>query len=118
MPSVSRRAGRGNRPLDGPDEAGKLARHRGDDDGRLLAASGQGAIARGEATLRLPGDIANGSWRGRDLRQLRPADPRRMAVAPGALHQDAPRPAVAGLGDAGALDPITGGALARHQTEI
>ena len=50
--------------------------------------------------------------------QLLPADARRMAIAPGALHQNAPCPTVAGLGDAAAPDPVAGGMLARHQAQL
>src|SRR5882672_6577234 len=85
------------RARDRPDEASELARDRGDGDGLELASPDQRPVAPVKAALRLPGDLANLSRRGRDLLLLVLAHPRRMLIAPGALHQHASRPPIAGL---------------------
>ncbi len=104
LPSVSSPAGSpgrnpcpGNRAIDGPDEAAQLAGDRGHGDRLALASAHQCSVAPAKATLRLPGDLTNGSRRRCHLRLLVPADPRRMLIAPRTLHQNAPRPPVAGL---------------------
>src|SRR2546427_141231 len=113
-----RRTGGDDLAIDRPDEGGELARDRGHGDGLRLASSGQRPIPRTQAGLRLPGNLANGSWRGRHLLLLLLPDPRWMLIAPRALHQNAPRPAVAGLGDGAALDRVAGRFLRWHQAEI
>src|SRR6202011_4811572 len=99
------------------DEPCKLPGDRGDDDGLELAPARERAIAGVEAALRLPGDLAHRPRRGRNLLLLLPSHPRRMPVAPRAFHQDAARPAVAGLGDRTAFDRLPGRMLRRHQAE-
>jgi len=59
--------GRVRRARDRPDEARELARDRGDGDGLQLAPSDQRPVTPVQATLRLPGDLANRARRGRDL---------------------------------------------------
>src|SRR2546425_8412982 len=90
-----RRTGGDDLAIDRPDEGGELARDRGHGDGLRLASSGQRPIPRTQAGLRLPGNLANGSWRGRH-----------MLIAPPALHPKAPRPAGGRPWDGGAPDPV------------
>src|SRR6202163_3254860 len=52
--------GVGDLAIDRPDEGGELARDRRDRDGLKLALPGQRPVARGQAALRLPGDLTNG----------------------------------------------------------
>src|SRR5205807_9206691 len=106
------RRGRADGTADSPDEACQLTRDRGDDEGRSLAALRQGTIACGQARLGLPGNVLDVSWCGGDLVELLLADARRMAVAPGALHQNASCPMIAGLGNAGTIDRLAARSLA------
>src|SRR5216684_2847440 len=115
---LGRSTGRGHLASDGPDEARELTSDRGDGDSLKLAPPDQRSVAPVQAALRLPGDLANRSRRGRDLLLLVFAHPRRMLIAPGALHQHASRPPVAGLGDGAALDRVTGRILGWYQAEI
>ncbi len=98
----------GDLAADGPDEAGEFAGDRGDGDGLELSSPGQRPVARAQPALRLPGDVADSLRRRRDLGLFVFAHPRRMLIAPGALHQDAAGAAVAGLGDRAALDGVAG----------
>src|SRR5271168_5277788 len=68
--------------------------------------------------LCLPGDLAYVARDSGDLGKLLLAEPWRMPIAPRALDENAPCPAVASLGDASALDLLAGRLLARHQAEI
>src|SRR6202040_165120 len=119
-PALLARRGTGDGDLtaDCPDEAGELARDRGHGDGLELASPDQRPVAPVEAVLRLPGDLANRTRRGRDLRLLVLAHPRRVLIAPRALHQHASRPPVASLGDRAANDRLAGRTLGWHQAEI
>src|SRR5437764_5186031 len=95
---LGRSTGRGYFASDRPDEARELTRDRGDGDGLELAPPDQRAVAPVQAALRLPGDLANRSRRGRDPLLLVFADPRWMLIVPAAFHQHTARPPVAGLG--------------------
>src|SRR5713226_3334932 len=65
-PALSgRRTGRGHLATDRPDEGRELTCDRGDGDGLGLALPDQRPVARAQAALRLPGDLANRSWRRR-----------------------------------------------------
>src|SRR5712691_1980022 len=108
----------GNFAIDGPDEAAEFARDRGHGDGLELAFPGQRPVSRTEAGLRFPGDLTNGSRCGRHLLLLLLSNPRWMLIAPGALHQNAPRSAVAALGDGSALDRLARRSFGRYQAEI
>src|SRR5256885_3734905 len=98
--------GRVCRASNGPDEAGELARDRGDRDGLGLASPDQCAVPPVEAVLRLPGDLANLTRRGRHLLLLVLAHPRRVLIAPGALPQHASRPPPSRPGDRAPLLPV------------
>ena len=56
---LGRSTGGGDLATDGPDEAGELARDRGDGHGLELALADQRPVAPVQAALRLPGDLAN-----------------------------------------------------------
>src|SRR5918996_1925823 len=90
-------SGTEDRALDGPDEAGELAGDGGNHHSRLLAFADQRPVAGGKSALRLPSDLARGTWCGGGSRQFLLAEPRRGGVAPGALHPKASRPSIAGL---------------------
>src|SRR5712692_7581703 len=74
----------------------ELACDRGDGDGLELASPDQRPVAPVQAALRLPGDLANRSRGGVNLRLLGWPHPRGMLIAPGALHQHAAGAPVAG----------------------
>src|SRR5712692_4475943 len=105
---LGRRTGRGHLATDRPDEGRELTCDRGDGDGLGLALPDQRPVACAQAALRLPGDLANRSWRRRHLLLLLLSHPRRMLIAPGAFDQSASRPPVTGLGDGTVLDRIPG----------
>src|SRR5437867_3748604 len=72
--------GGGDLATDGPDEARELTRNRGDGDSLELAPSDQRPVTPVQATLRLPGDLANRARGGRDLLLLLLAHPRWMLI--------------------------------------
>jgi hypothetical protein len=84
---LSGRAGTGEGTIDRPDEAGQFAGDGGDSDGWALALPDQRPVSRGEAMLRLSGDLANSARDGGDPRQLRLTNARRMPIASGTLDQ-------------------------------
>src|ERR671923_1659937 len=122
LPLASRLLGGSTRgadlATDRPNEGRELACDRGDRDVRKLASSDERPVTPSQAALRLPGDLANRSRCSRDLLLLLFSDPRRMAITPGALHQNTPCPPVAGLGDGATLDRIPGRVFRWHQTQI
>src|SRR3712207_6496028 len=61
-----------------PHEGGELTRDGRAGDGRLLAPCGERAVARRQAALRLPRDLAHLGRHALELDQLRRPDPRRM----------------------------------------
>ena len=102
---------------DVPHEAGQLARHGHGGLLRVLARREQVAVATAQAPLGAPGNGPGLVGRaGRLALQVRRA-PRREPIAPGRLHQGAPRRAVAGAGDRAAAAPRTRTVLARHQPQ-
>src|SRR6185295_18057797 len=86
--------------------------------GRLLAPCRERAVARRQAALRLPRDLAHLGRYARELSQLRCPDSRRMPVGPGALDQEVAHARVAHLGDRAAPDAVAGGSLTGYQAEI
>src|SRR2546421_308857 len=115
---LGHRTGGSDRAVDGPDEPRELARDRGDGDGLQLAPSDQRPVTPVQATLRLPGDLANRTRGSRDLLLFLLAYPRRMLIAPGAFHQHTARAPVTGLGDRAAPDLVAGRMLRWHQAKI
>src|SRR5262252_5475872 len=96
---VGRSRSRADRPGDCPDETDELTSHRRNGDVLELAPPEQRPITLIEAGLRLPGDLANRLRHRIDLDLFVFAQPRRMLIAPGTLHQHASHPPIAGLGD-------------------
>ena len=82
---------------DGPHETCKLTCDRSHRDGLELASPDQLPVATVEAALRLPGDLANRSRCRGYLLLLVFAHPRRMLIAPRALHQRAARASLPAL---------------------
>src|SRR5260370_6740020 len=83
-----------------PDEAEQLTTNCSDDLRLVLARAEQGAIARMQSMLSLPGDLFRfGSNVGLSLQQVT-AQPRSELIGPGSLHQHASQVSVTGLGDA------------------
>src|SRR5438874_2925658 len=83
-----------------------------------LPFRGECPVSGVEAVLRLPGNLANHTGRRCDLVLLLASHPGRMPIAPGAFHEDSPRPAVAGLGDGATPDRIPRRMLGRDEPEI
>src|SRR5215470_17153098 len=81
------------------------------DDRSPLALALERAEATAQSCLGFPRDLPHSPRRGRHLRLLLPAYTRRMAIGPGRFDQDTSRTAIAGLGDAAALDPVARGAF-------
>ena len=101
-----------------PDEAQEFA-----PDGRhdLLFAfppRRQGAIARVQPVLRLPGDRFHLFTDGLLTLEERPPPGRPVSVRPGRFNHDAPQVRIAGLGNAAAADPVTAGVLAGHRAAV
>src|SRR6185312_17458643 len=85
---------------------------------RGLSARGEAEEAPVESVLRLEGVIHNARRLPLPARLHRRAACRRVAVMPRGLDEDAPRVAVAGLGDAAAPLLAAAGALAGDQTQV
>src|SRR5713101_1708663 len=104
--------------IDRPDEGRQLAGDRRGDDGRPLALPGERPKAPAQPHLRFPGNLAHRPRCGRHLYLLLAANTWRMPIAPSGFDQDTPRPTIAGLGDAAAVDRIACGAFGGYETEI
>ena len=101
-----------------PDEAEEFA-----PDGRhdLLFAfppRRQGAIARVQPVLRLPGDSFHLLTDGLLTLEERPPPGRPVPVRPGRLNHDAPQVCIAGFGNAATADPVAAGMLAGYRAAI
>ena len=93
----------------GPDEAGELAGHGGDGDGRAFAGADEVAITPVQPVLRAPGF---GDQRGRlpgGMARKALAQGGPMAIVPSGLDEDAARVRVAGLGQGAASVTFAGG---------
>src|ERR1700675_2780117 len=97
--------------VDRPDEGRQLAGDRSYHDRRPLALARQCPEAATEPHLRLPGNLAGCSWRGPDPGLHVLADAWREPVAPRGLDEQPACTGVAGLGDAAALDALSGRSL-------
>src|SRR5258708_1426449 len=97
--------------VDRPDEGGQLAGDRGYHDRRPLALPRQCPEASTEPHLRLPGNLACRPWRGPDPGLHVLADAWRESVAPRSLDEQPSCARVASLGDATALDVLSGRSL-------
>lgn len=91
-------------PADRPHKGRKFTSNRRTDNRRLLAASCEMPVSRSKTRLSFPRYVP---YLGGDL--LQPikflcANPRRMAIRPGALDEHISRAAIACLGDAASLD--------------
>src|SRR5882762_8506842 len=104
--------------IDRPDEGRQLAGNRRGDDGRPLALAGERPKTPAQPHLRFPGNLAHRPRCGRHLYLLLAANTWRMPIAPSGFDQDTPRPTIAGLGDAAAVDCIACGAFGGYETEI
>src|SRR5215471_4381254 len=113
-----RRSTRRNLAIDRPDEGRQLAGDCGGNDDRPLALAGERPKAPAQPHLRFPGNFTHRPRCGRHLKLFLAANTWRMPIAPTGFDQDAPRPTIAGLGDAAAVDGVSCGAFARYQTEI
>src|SRR5271166_1319855 len=97
-----------------PNEAGKLACDRSDGHVLTFASPDQRSVAPIETGLCLPGDLAHLWRRCRDLLLFGNTDPRRMLVAPGALHQRAARSPVELSEQPMPTYPMTSGAVGKR----
>src|ERR1700693_2630913 len=102
MDAMARRAGDSvwlELLADCPDKARELARDRHHDLVAVDAARAEPTKPRAQPQLRLPGDgdcrLGQSAWSAHDDRAYRWA----VSIAPGRLHQRAPRRVVASLGD-------------------
>src|ERR1700761_6362295 len=109
---------RGDLATDRPNKACEFTGDGSDGHGLELSFAGEPAEAGAQPALRLPGDGADPGGRRRHFGLLVLADPGRVLIAPGALHEDAAGPPVAGFGDRTAPDRIAGRVFRRHQAEI
>jgi hypothetical protein len=91
-------------PPDRPYDTDQFASDRRHCNVQLLATSCQGLIAPTQTGFGLQGDVAHRSRHPLVNVLLHLAGSWQMPICPGALHQRAPHPAIAGLGDPGASD--------------
>src|SRR3546814_787130 len=84
---------------DRPDEGGEFARDGDRDDVPGPTGPLQAPVACTKSNLRLPADLPDRFGQIGAASQEVARDPCGQSIAPGAFHQYAPRPRVAGLGD-------------------
>src|SRR5467141_3787657 len=104
--------------IDRPDEGRQLAGDRRGDDGRPLTLPGERPKTSAQPHLRFPGNLAHRPRCCRHLNLLLAANTWRMPIAPSGFDQDTPRPTIASLGDAAAVDRVARGAFRGYETEI
>src|SRR5712671_5204056 len=101
--------------IDRPDEGRQLAGDRRGDDGRPLTLAGERPKTPAQPHLRFPGNLAHRPRCGRHLYLLLAANTWGMPIAPSGFDQDTPRPTIASLGDAAAVEARQIADLGQHR---